>query len=328
MKLFFIIFLSFQIYAQNDIFDILKNYNISNQVSLNEFLTKNKTLIPNNWMLAFESRSESAGMVTPETPRIIRFNEDAKIVMAYETNTDAKTLEVVKQNPSTKELDWLEVKFDTGEVEYKPDKCLRCHKGIDGGFRYIWDSYPDWPGILGQSHNGIIEGRSGSGTSYLYTMEYEKRIYNQILKTENPLVKDLYSQNPKSLNQLKDVNTLFNDLIYSNHMSLIVSKLLKNKNNKEDLVQYLSYLKKSIEDFSIDKRARRLSEKEIQRRGKIKKQYVKKMFKNFSTEKDIYATSDVRSLQDSQQGYITNFDYQFLHSNLFITRELKKNKIK
>jgi hypothetical protein len=163
--------------------------------SVEELLPKIPTEYRKNFSLVFESRSTMGA--TFEKPRVILRNDNSSIIMAFTGDSkNDQALEIIEQNPVTKRFDFSAISFKTDPPVYSDSKtCVGCHslKGDPLTIRPIWDTYPDWPGVYGQNHNGAVFNHGTSGTSGIKRLNYEKRGYEKFLEyaKNSPLYRNL-----------------------------------------------------------------------------------------------------------------------------------------
>jgi hypothetical protein len=99
------------------------------------------------------TRSRSPEPASPEGPRVILYGEDARQVVAFDRFMDSVQMMTFDDASSTfafREVTFPEVAGRPTMVvsEANPARCTSCH-GVPA--RPVWDTYPVWPGALGES---------------------------------------------------------------------------------------------------------------------------------------------------------------------------------
>lgn len=112
--------------------------------------------IRRNPLMVYDSHALNTYLVTPETPRVILFNKDASLIVAFTKNPGEKdiadgkdSIEIIHQNKNGQ--------FEIGEMTFNgketpalklsgSEKCLRCHGTSP---RPIFQDYNGWPGFYG-----------------------------------------------------------------------------------------------------------------------------------------------------------------------------------
>lgn len=160
----------------------LKTLIQSNQVkTIDELVPLLPPQMKRNAMYVYSTNALNPQLVKPESPRVILFNEDASLILAFTRNPGAQSiqsgddqLEIMSVNPTTKSFelrsppfDGKNIPFATGDSPVNPTMCLKCH-GTDP--RPIFPSYNAWPGFFGSyAQNGAaVEG----STEFKYIKEY------------------------------------------------------------------------------------------------------------------------------------------------------------
>lgn len=156
------------------------------RASMDEAIGALSPEIRSQFLLVFDSKSPIGA--EPLTPRVILANQDATEIFAFAGSGSMRRgnqLELASFDPESKRPILKLIKFEPGRdvrVEHSPRACGSCH-GLGPGSnetRHIWSTYPDWPGVYGQSHNGNyfqrLEGKN-SGTSMLPTPAFEQELF-------------------------------------------------------------------------------------------------------------------------------------------------------
>lgn len=144
---------SFQV---DDLKKLVEENKITTIDQLIPLLPKNILMNP---LMVYQSHALHLDRVSSESPRVILFNEDASLVMAFTQNpgqdliaqgTDA--LEVIEFNKVSNKFEMKEFVFDGSETPFKkpisvnPAVCLSCHGANP---RPIFNDYNSWPGFYG-----------------------------------------------------------------------------------------------------------------------------------------------------------------------------------
>lgn len=117
-----------------------------------------KTILMNP-LLVYHSHALNLDRVTLENPRVVLFNEDASLIMAFTQNPGddliaqgKDTLEIIEFDESKHKFKLQELVFDGKSVpnssksETNPQFCLKCHGNNP---RPIFNAYNSWPGFYG-----------------------------------------------------------------------------------------------------------------------------------------------------------------------------------
>ena len=125
-----------------------------------------------NPLLVYDSHALRLDRVSPLTPRVILFNEDASLIMAFTKHPGEDTiasgddsLEVIELNSQSHKFEMRDLVLNGKEspfsksVETNPALCLSCH-GVNP--RPIFNDYNSWPGFYGSFST---RGYAVSGTT-------------------------------------------------------------------------------------------------------------------------------------------------------------------
>lgn len=111
-------------------------------------------------VMAYDSHALNTHLVTPLAPRVIFFNEDVSLILAFTQHPGEQAiragqdrLEVISFNNRTSKYEMLDVEFNGSDVpftskqpELNPSVCLKCHGSNP---RPIFQDYNAWPGFYG-----------------------------------------------------------------------------------------------------------------------------------------------------------------------------------
>lgn len=126
---------------------------------LDDLIRELPPMMKSNAMLGYDSRALNIHLISPETPRIVLFNQDATLILAMTKNPGEEAvtqgldkLEVINFNKATGKFEFRDVAFDgkpspfSRNAEVNPPVCLACHGQNP---RPIFDDYNAWPGFYG-----------------------------------------------------------------------------------------------------------------------------------------------------------------------------------
>lgn len=100
-------------------------------------------------------RSRSLQQASLEAPRAILYGNDARFVVSFNGDPAQRgygALEVMEYDAAAARFEYREIGFDQGRPTLSaanPEKCAVCH---GHPARPIWDTFPSWPGVYGQSY--------------------------------------------------------------------------------------------------------------------------------------------------------------------------------
>ncbi|MCB9091925.1 MAG: hypothetical protein H6621_02640 [Halobacteriovoraceae bacterium] len=192
------------------------------------------------FLWAFDSRSPIGANL--EFPRQFLFNVEPENevfeVLSYAADEEMRNgeiVEIVQFNSKTGLFDWGSWDSVNNVFRKNPPHCLKCHGGPDGTFKLIWDSYPDWIGFYGMSHNDIKYGRGKVGSSELPTHQFEEDGLSHILKNQNdyPRLKKLKIPHDLNLSEMANRNMNFGGEVYRFHAKYVNHFLDKTKVEKK-----------------------------------------------------------------------------------------------
>jgi hypothetical protein len=202
-------------------FSDVEKYLIQNPTSsMDEVIAQLSTELRSNYQLVYASRSTMKGSLAE--PRVILTNSNQSRTIAFGGNpstTGGMQMEFMEMNPTTRKLEFKMVEFGnaSSKIHSNPTTCIACHasQGIAEKkiLRPIWDTYPDWPGVYGSSHNNIYMNREGVGTSRIQDLEFEKNGFEAFKKNaaSNARYRHLIGLDHKKLQQLAESGTRFSD---------------------------------------------------------------------------------------------------------------------
>lgn len=173
----------------------LKDLIVSEKVkTVDQLLPLLPEVMRKNPVLAYNSHALNLHLISPLTPRVILFNEDASLILAFTKNPGESTiqagkdsLEVIAFNNRTAKYELQDIVFDGNKIpfvhtqpETNPALCLKCHGQNP---RPIFQDYNAWAGFYGSfSQNGV----SAKGTA-----EYENLKKFLAAKSEMPRYKEI-----------------------------------------------------------------------------------------------------------------------------------------
>jgi hypothetical protein len=117
-------------------------------------------VLRNNAVFVYESHGLHSERATPQTPRVILFNEDASLIMAFTKNPGADAIragedsvEILHFDSDVKKFETVEITLNgqdepisKGLVQVNPTACVGCHTSNP---RPIFFEYNNWPGMFG-----------------------------------------------------------------------------------------------------------------------------------------------------------------------------------
>ena len=150
---------------------------------LESFITQIDPEIRKRFQLVYESRSPNRSSL--QYPRIVLTNRDASLLIGISGDASlprGNVIEIIEASPETDVLSFRELTFIPGgkvQINLQPDRCINCHGNpkstfIHSPMRPIWDGYPNWPGVLGSSHNNNLMGTGKYGSGKVPTLEFEE----------------------------------------------------------------------------------------------------------------------------------------------------------
>ena len=128
------------------LFDFIKGNGIG---SIKELLSALPDHYNKNYALVEETRTP--GHASLESPRIVLFGSEARLMMNVPTDPSDPDYERLDASYMNKESgDWEFAQFDfttsPAKLNVNPASCVQCHGSPP---RPIWGSYLNWPGIMG-----------------------------------------------------------------------------------------------------------------------------------------------------------------------------------
>lgn len=174
---------------------------------------------------ALVARSMSIQGSTPANPRVVLFDQDAKLVISFNGEVGERgydRIELMSFDDSMKSYDFREIKFfgdsnTAGTYEISESggvggRCLNCH---GQNALPIWDSYPFWPDYYGSlPHNGLWDARILEGiqqgeiqrfTDYLATARSHER-YSVLTELNFEAITEMNSKITRAFaSRIKDV---------------------------------------------------------------------------------------------------------------------------
>ena len=154
-------------------FGALRNLIETNDVkTVNELVPLLPERMRRNALFVYDSHALKTHLVTPESPRVILFNEDSSLILALTRNPGAEavargedTLEIISMNPSSHRYEMRDLEFNgkanpfaEAEPEVNPPLCSSCHGANP---RPIFEAYNAWPGLFGSFSQ---KGGAAAGT--------------------------------------------------------------------------------------------------------------------------------------------------------------------
>ncbi len=126
--------------------------------SIEELLASLPLEMRKNFNIIVESRSTQQ-YVDRENPRVLLANGDRSLVIAFNGKMGTKGftgVEVMHVDPKTEEFKFKLIDFSNPNSPItEPTICNSCHHG-----KPIWDTYPNWAGLLGESGTTLKQRRS------------------------------------------------------------------------------------------------------------------------------------------------------------------------
>ena len=134
-------------------------------------------------VLMFNSQSEEAHHVSPETPRAILHSGRLFVGLSGHLGAE-EDVPLFDWNPKTHHFEPHLIEFRNGSVTFvdKPTSCSGCH---GSPFRPIWGNYSTWIGAYGSDSDRIQFGYDKKGSSraaFSRPAEKEYENYNSFLK--------------------------------------------------------------------------------------------------------------------------------------------------
>ncbi len=173
---------SFSFASETPFFDHLEDLAKANPTT---DITSYLKSLPPEWRqkyaLVYDTKSiQSASL---ESPRVIAFDPNYRLIYTFSELPDRggkKSIEAI-ETYGGRPLQFIKITFpdksqnEQVRVERNPRSCVSCHQ-IDSETRelgFIFEPYPNWPGMYGSSHNSRMYGISQNGTGFLYRPEFE-----------------------------------------------------------------------------------------------------------------------------------------------------------
>lgn len=253
--------------------------------SIDELLPHLDSSLLSNYMLPYSSNSPQKSSL--EKPRVILTNEKSDFTLAFEgdpKSPSGQVLEIVERNSKNKQLEFSKIDFNqpsSSMYSHKDSSCIACHgKKLKNGkihMNYIWDSYPDWVGIYGSSHNGS-SNRTRYGASSNTIPEFEQNAFLKFQTTakKNSRYKLLLGIDKISVEDLAHLNSeqtrVFRKINYQN----LAQKMLLHPQFNQYQGHFYNMSLNTIAEDKPDYFTKNLS-------PQLKKDYIEYKKKNAST---------------------------------------------
>jgi hypothetical protein len=279
------------------------------EATLENVLAQLAPEIRSNFTLVYRSRSQIEG--TLQKPRVILFNKDASLMISYAGSSDMRggnQLELIERNMDSGELKFKQVDFQKApkeRFEHQPKSCVGCHstKGSDLGLRYIWDTYPDWPGFYGSSHAGTIKKTSKGnvelvGTSTLPIFDFERNGFDEFKSSQstNPRYSALIGLESKTVEDLAETNTRLTEIIARSNYQRILNRIKSKNYSLEDYIE----LNRAIQIPPSDAPRIKDTDKAIADYVQAKKDRIKANIQDFGTPYDkVRTTYGIATINDN-----------------------------
>ncbi len=283
-----------------------------------------------NYNLVFSSRSPNPTSL--ENPRIILTNSDGSLILAFSSNPNLQrgnVMEVIELDQLNNFLKFKEIVFsktDQVKIDNNPQSCIACHGTPESKrLRPIWDTYPDWVGSYGSSHNDIISKRGNEGISKIRDLEFEINAFERLKANSknNDRLNTLIDFQNATLSSLADKNTSLNEIILRlNTISILgqVIDVIKDKNNDPNIRKIIT---NTIYGF-YGKSSYSLSKKNpIYILGRKKYNEIKTLIREGRIK---YYTKKNNRLKDIVQKYGTINDKNYVFNELDFSNPLSVNK--
>jgi hypothetical protein len=128
---------------------------------LNDFVLKIPDGALREFVLAHKSGSPQGASY--DCPRVIRYSEDAKLILAYRGcgHQADPSAEIIRFDKNSTELKFSQVIFGRKGVtvsENLTHECFVCHQSNNRTLpSYIWGGYPNWPNMYGSANDGYLD---------------------------------------------------------------------------------------------------------------------------------------------------------------------------
>jgi hypothetical protein len=235
---------------------------------LEDVLPQLTTEINSNFVLPFETRS-SIG-VSLSHPGVIQFTDDASLALRFAGDPEARNadrLEITRVDANTGMQEGKLIQFIPGRraiIDENPITCLGCH-ALDADpktFRLLIDTYPDWVGWFGTSHNGYTHGRGGKGTSGIPTPEFEKIALEKFkeMAKNHPRYRHLHGLELETVAGMAQRNSNFGQSIADLNWRRLHARILTAKSKYDFSPNYGADLYEKVRagiiKYHVDKRER------------------------------------------------------------------------
>ena len=147
-----------------------------------------------NFELPFHSQSSNRSSLA--LPRTLLNTPDATQIVAYDGKKNmllGDRLEFGEWDEANAKLQLRAIEFSPkGKPKFfdEPKHCVPCHATPENptDYHYIWDTYPEWPGVYGMAHNGgDIFLNQTDGISKMPIFEFEVQGLKQLVQaSKNP----------------------------------------------------------------------------------------------------------------------------------------------
>ncbi len=171
--------------------------------SLEEILEKLPREMRSRFNLIANSRS-TRQFADRTNPRVTLANSDGTLVLAFngkKGSTGYGQLEVVRFDQESKQFEFKLIDFvgGKGSINHKPETCFACHRG-----RPIWNTYPFWAGMFGESHHSVGAGELADVTRFVEAANSDP-LYRHLV-FEDDVLKQLHDNNATMGDRLASLN--------------------------------------------------------------------------------------------------------------------------
>jgi hypothetical protein len=112
-------------------------------------------------------RTRSLLTATPELPRGILADPEARFILSFTGAGDAQNkerVEIMQFNSAERKFELYVLQFPQGAISKKnPQECLGCHRADP---RPVWDPFPHWLGIYGSEMDAVLSTSSFEGAEF------------------------------------------------------------------------------------------------------------------------------------------------------------------
>lgn len=243
--------LSFAKYeSETPFFDHLENLAKANP---NQDITSFLKSLPSEWRekytLVYDTQSiQSASL---ESPRVIAFDPNYRLIYSFSELKDRSGKQSIEaiETYGGKPLQFIKIVFPERNqagnirVERNPKACIGCHQmdSKSGELGFIFEPYPNWPGMYGSSHNSRMYGVSQSGTGFLYRPEFEIKALEDFKARDfsSGVYSALLNVDKINYDSLAETNTFLGNALFTHQTHRIQEYMIKSFS---EFSQFQSYV--------------------------------------------------------------------------------------